>query len=217
MTENFTEGIAFIFEGETEKIFYINLLTHLASVSTDTTFEKQLSDNDGEFYYVWKDLTKSILIKTNNVGTITQIANSGSWFENKCCKNQLPWTVYLCYDTDSSSNNISKFYCGDWLRLRTTLEQNKATVVDLAAHADIEDILLYDLEGICEFLAIDLVSRESLRGRKGKAKLKTLFRQAGQVYHEGERAKRLIEALDCEKIISTAPIKLSELKAHLQK
>lgn len=217
MAENFTEGIAFIFEGETEKIFYINLLTHLASVSADTTFEKQLSDKDGEFYYVWKDPTKSILIKTNNVGTITQIANSGNWFENKCCKNRLSWTVYLCYDTDSSSNNISKFYCGDWLRLRNTIEKNNASAVDLAAHADIEDILLYDLEGICKFLKINPVPRESLKGRKGKAKLKGLFRQAGKTYHEGERAKSLIESLDCEKIISTAPIKLSELKAHLQK
>lgn len=99
-------------------------------------------------------------------------------------KHKIPWTVYLCYDTDSSSSNISKFYEGDWKILRQELENSKATtIVDLAASADIEDIMLYDIESVLTFLGIAMPVK--LVGRKGKAKMKALYRKAGRAYHEG--------------------------------
>ena len=54
-----------------------------------------------------------------------------------------------------------------------------------------------------------------LVGRKGKAKMKALYRSAGRAYHEGERAKDMISKLDFSKITQSAPIKLAELKDHL--
>lgn len=81
----------------------------------------------------------------------------------------MPWTVYLCYDTDSSNSNISKFYEGDWKILRQDLEKSKTTtIVDLAASADIEDIMLYDIESVLAFLGIAMPVK--LVGEKARQK-----------------------------------------------
>ena len=37
----YTEGIAFILEGSTEKVFYLNLIKYLASLDTGVSFEKK--------------------------------------------------------------------------------------------------------------------------------------------------------------------------------
>ncbi len=212
--DKFTEGIAFIMEGKTEKVFYKSFLDSICISNPNIKFGKEYSD-DGEIYYVWSTISKRIIIKVFVVGTISQITNSSSWFANKCAKKiKIPWTVYLCYDTDSSSAEISKFYEGDWQLLRRELIKAHATkVIDLAASADIEDIMLYDLEGICRFLNIAVP--EKLVGRKGKAKMKMLHRNCGLTYHEAERAMPLIKSLDFNKIVEKGPIDLRILKQHL--
>lgn len=75
--------------------------------------------------------------------------------------------------------------------------------------------MLYELEGICEYLHIPIP--EKLEGRKGKAKMKSLHRSCGATYHEGEKALSLIKALDFKKILEKAPIDLEALKQHLLK
>ncbi|MBQ2885598.1 MAG: hypothetical protein IJE43_17875 [Alphaproteobacteria bacterium] len=215
--ENYTEGIAFILEGTTEKVFYKAYLEHLVSLDACASLVRDSSSEEGEIIFCWTSGDKKVLIKFYVVGTITQIVHSGKWFLNKCCKKyKVPWTVYLCYDTDSSNANISKFYEGDWKILRQELEKAKTkSVIDLAASADIEDIMLYDIEGVLKFLAISMP--EKLVGRKGKAKMKALYRSAGSTYHEGDRAKEMIERLNFAKITQDAPIDLSVLKEHLLK
>ena len=198
--ENYTEGIAFILEGTTEKVFYKAYLDYLLTLDSDASLVRDISAEDGEINFWWSSSNKKVLIKFYVVGTITQIVHSGKWFLNRCYKKyKIPWTVYLCYDTDSSNANISKFYEGDWKNLRQELEKAKAElVVDLAASADIEDIMLYDIESILTFLNIPMPAK--LAGRKGKAKMKFLYRNAGKTYHEGDRAKDMIEKLDFSKL-----------------
>ena len=214
----YTEGVAFVLEGATEKVFYLSIMKYLASLNSDVTFEKSISEEDGEVYYVWKHNENIILIKLYVVGTVTQVVHSGKWFENKCAKQyKIPWSVYLCYDTDSPNADVSKFYDGDWKRLRTTITKAKAQqIIDLAASADIEDILLIDVEGICRFLGMETVP-EKIRGRKGKAKMKALYRSCGTTYHEGEKAETMIQSLNYEKIIEQAPIELKKLKDNFMK
>lgn len=180
-----------------------------------TSLIRDKSTDDGEIIFCWQSGEKKILIKFHVVGTITQIVHSGKWFLNMCSKkHKIPWTVFLCYDTDSSNSNISKFYEGDWKILRHELEKSKTTtIVDLAASADIEDIMLYDIESVLNFLGIAMTVKPV--GRKGKAKMKALYRTVGRAYHEGERAKDMISKLDFSKITKSAPIKLAELKDHL--
>lgn len=119
--DKFTEGIAFIMEGKTEKVFYKCFLDHICTSNVNIKFDKEFSD-DGEIYYTWSSSSKKIIIKIFVVGTISQITHSASWFANKCSKKmKIPWTVYLCYDTDSPNAEISKFYEGDWKLLRAEL------------------------------------------------------------------------------------------------
>ena len=119
--------------------------------------------------------------------------HSSRWFISQC-KNKHrdvgSWIVFLCYDLDNYKNDITKFYEGDWVNLRTSLKKKAKAVHDIAAAADIEDIILSDIEGISRFLGSPNTMALPT-GSKGKAKLKKLFRQANRTYHEGKRARTL--------------------------
>lgn len=211
----YTRGIAFVLEGTTEKVFYRAFLKWLAK-QKNYSFVKGDNLNNGDIYFEWDNGSAVILIKFNIVGTVTQISNSGKWFANKCANEyKMPWKVFLCYDTDSPEYDISKFFQDDWEILRKELVKAKAEeIIDLAASADIEDIMLFDLEGICSYLGIDTPNK--LSGRKGKAKMKALFRACGNTYHEGDKAEAMIEALDFQKIIDKSPLNLSKLYNELK-
>lgn len=64
---------------------------------------------------------------------------------------EITWTVFLCYDTDAYKYEVSPYYEGDWKDLRDKIGKVKE-IVDLAAAADIEDVLLMDFEGICKYI-----------------------------------------------------------------
>jgi len=204
----FARGVAFICEGQTERVFYHSMLEYYLSKHRDYRVIKELDRNLCEYQLVLENDLQSVLVKTFTVGTI--IANTqapANWFKNSCKQQhkQIDWTVFLCYDTDSHNKDVSQFQEGDWKELKKSIKKNKQTsIIDLAASADIEDIILLDMEGVCSFLGIILCPIPV--GRKGKSKLKKIFRDNGSCYHEGERAKPLIDHLDKEIIISKSGI-----------
>ena len=211
MADCFNKGIAFILEGDTEKVFYLSLLKHLCKKHDGILLQKQTDANSGEIFYTLGNAEHSILIKFNVVGTISQITNSGNWFERRCYGQHkgLLWTVFLCYDTDNYTHNISKFYEDDWKELRKSISKRKScSIIDLAAQADIEDIMLVDADGIFNFLGMAPIAIPT--GSKGKVKIKKIFRAKGPgyAYHEGDRAEDLIKALDLDKIILESPLPL---------
>ena len=210
MNMSYTKGIAFIMEGSTEKVFYRSFMTWLAN-RQGCKFEKIDALDTGEVLFEWINGDETILIKINVVGPVTQLVHSGKWFSNTCAKRyRIPWNVYLCYDTDNHDYDISKFYRDDWKLLREELKKSKAKkIVDLAARADIEDVMLIDLLGICRYLGI--APPEKLAGRKGKAKMKALYRSCGKTYHEGEKSADMVEKINYEKIIRDGPIPLNLL------
>lgn len=216
MSCEFTKGIAFILEGATEKVFYRSFLQWLAENNEGCSFDKIENTDIGEIAFEWKSGDESVLIKFNIVGAVTQLIHSGKWFANTCArKYKIPWQVFLCYDTDSPDKDISKFYEDDWKLLRDELKKAKAKeIVDLAASADIEDVMLVDLEGICKYLGIPVPTE--LKGRKGKAKMKALYRSCGNTYHEGEKSADMVESLDFYKIINEGPIRLDVLRDSLK-
>lgn len=216
MNNEFIRGIAFIVEGATEKVFYRNFLQWLADNNENCSFNKIDNPDIGEIAFEWLSGEESILIKFNVVGTVTQVVHSGKWFTNTCAKKyKIPWQVFLCYDTDSPDKDISKFYEGDWKLLRDELKKSKAKeIIDLAASADIEDVMLVDIESICKYLGI--TAPKELKGRKGKAKMKALYRSCGNTYHEGDKAENMIKNLDFQKIINEGPIKLNLIKDSLK-
>ncbi len=216
MKETYSKGIAFVFEGDTEKYFYINFLEFLCKKYEGWSI-KELDADLSETYLIEKD-DQQIIIRTNTVGTITQITNSGYWFNNACANKysaKTPWVVFLCYDTDSHTADISKFYSGDWKNLRTILTKRKnIRVVDIAASADIEDLFLTDLESISNYLELEETISDSdvPRKSKGKNSLKLLFRKYNSTYHEGYRALPLIEALNKQTLIDSGMLPLDEIE-----
>ena len=209
---DFAKGIAFIFEGQTESVFYQSILEHYLSKHKGYKITKEQDGVTKEFLQIISNDKQSI-IKTFTVGAIiAHTQASANWFRNNCRQRykQIEWTVFLCYDTDSHTRDVSQFQEGDWKELRKSLHRNKQTsVIDLAASADIEDIMLLDYKGVCAFLGTPICPMPS--GRKGKSKMKKLFRENGSCYHEGERAKTLIEYLDKGVIINNSSIPFDEI------
>lgn len=217
MSNQYDEGIAFILEGDTEKEFYLALLGFLCKKNGGILERQLTSGNSPDVMYSLKTPERSLLLKFNTVNTINQVPRSGRWFITQCKdrhKDVDPWTVFLCYDLDNYKNEITKFYEGDWANLRTSLSKKAKAVYDIAAAADIEDILLSDLAGISAFLGYPS-TMELPAGGKGKVKLKKLFRQAGKTYHEGKRARVLIDALDMQKIMDTSSAPLAVIESVL--
>lgn len=217
MSNKYEEGVAFILEGDTEKEFYLSLLEFLCK-KHDGILERQLDcSNSPDIIYTLKTPNRHLLIKFNTVNTVTQMPHSNRWFITQC-KNKHrdvgSWTVFLCYDLDNYKNDITKFYEWDWANLRTALKKKAKAVHDIAAAADIEDIILSDIEGISCFLGSSSVM-DLPTGGKGKAKLKKLFRQTGKTYHEGKRARTLIDSLNMQKIMDTSSAPLVTIESVL--
>ncbi len=214
VADHFNKGVAFILEGTTEKVFYLELLKFFQKKHPEVDFIRNLDDNTGEISYILQKASTKVLIKFNVVGTISQVINSGEWFVNRCLQPHkgIHWTTFLCYDTDNYTPNISKFYEGDWKELRKKITKGRNDIIDIAAQADIEDILLIDLEGIYHYLGLPVEELPS--GGKGKSKMKKIFRKKGVgfAYHEGERALPLIQALDLEKIVRDSPLPLNKIE-----
>ena len=84
----------------------------------------------------------------------------------------------------------------------------------MAAEADIEDIMLCDFTGVLAFLGLPSDTKLP-NGRKGKARMKRLHKMVAlnKPYHEGDKARPLVRALDMGKILRTAPIPLDMLEA----
>jgi hypothetical protein len=202
-------AFAFILEGATEKVFYIELLQHICRKHGASLNGPTISD--GETIYTITAQGRNAVVKLHAVNAISQVPKAGLWFQSQCLKRyprSVKWHVFLCYDQDDYKPDVTRFFKGDWSALRAELK--KANVIDMAACADIEDVLLQDCDGICHFLRCSPPTK--LTGGKGKVKMKNLFRSAGKVYHEGERARDLIEALDMQKIIDSGILPLEKLE-----
>ena len=223
MEKDFEQGFALILEGETEYQFYKAVLLHLVKKHPECTIEEQNDPDTFEPYYIVFGPFGHRIVRMNAVGTITQIHNSASWFKNKVLltNRSVPWTVFLCYDTDNYNADITKFHEGDWEVFRKELSlQRVKQIIDLAANADIEDVFLQDLHGISTYLQLeeDILPQDLPKGRKGAVRLKQLLiglRSQGRTrvyYHKGERASRLIECLDLDKIIQSNILPLNLLE-----
>ena len=204
--KNYKHGIALIMEGDTELCFYEEILKSI-SLDNNIEFNKYYDETELDYFYELSKNENIILIKMKNAKTITQITNQAIWFNNFCADKfkNVSWHVALCYDTDGK--DISVFSQEDWQILRGKLKSisNVIDIIDCCAQKDVEDLFFIDIENILKFLNIDEnISVDNLRGRKGKVKMKNLYNDyTDKVYHEGKRAKSLIQSLDLRKIIDS--------------
>ncbi len=205
-------GLAFIVEGSTEKVFYLEYLSQLCT-SYGLALRKDMGTQEDRYSIV--SATDEKIVMMISVNSISQMTNSATWF-NRACVDGHPeigdWTVFLCYDTDEYNSDITKFHEGDWAMLRDSITPSAQKIVDMAAKADIEDVMLCDLTSILSYLNLPQETKIP-SGNKGKAKIKKLYRMvaANKAYHSGERAKDLISHLNMAKIRASAPIPLEEI------
>lgn len=204
-------GLAFIVEGATEKVFYHEYLSQLCETK-GLILKKDLDTQEDR--YVMSSANFRRIIMMASVNSVSQMTNSATWFGRACVGENpgVTWTVFLCYDTDEYNSDITKFHEGDWEMLRKSIAPFAQKVVDMAAEADIEDVILCDLPGVLSFLGLSPDTKVP-PGNKGKTKLKTLYRKVApnKAYHSGERAKELISHLDMAKIRALAPVPLKEI------
>lgn len=62
--DKFAEGIAFIMEGKTEKVFYKCFLDYICITNANIKFDREFSD-DGEIYYTWSSSNKKGVLQNN--------------------------------------------------------------------------------------------------------------------------------------------------------
>lgn len=105
--------------------------------------------------------------------------------------------VFLCYDTDyfefSSKPSVDWNEVNDKLMLLGAKE-----VYHIKAEKCIEDFLLYDVDGICNYLKIKKPGR--IKGKNGVEKLDYLFSLGNRVYQKGYLSKDFIKSLNITKI-----------------
>lgn len=212
-----TLGIAVISEGVTEKVFYREYFLHVCRKLGLQVELTTISDTPA-LLISGKMGVATVLFQS--MDSVSQMPNADRWFLNVCIPlyPRYEWHVFLCYDTDECNDDVTKFYEGDWEILRSTLRPHAESVVDMAAQADIEDVFLGDKGSILRFL--DLPDSTPVPfSKKGKRKLRKLFRLAGQTYHPGDRAKALIESLDMDIVAKNAPrgINFSSINVLLNK
>lgn len=59
--DNYTEGIAFILEGATEKVFYKAYLEYLSALDEKTSLIRNKLTDDGEIIFCWNLVKKRFL------------------------------------------------------------------------------------------------------------------------------------------------------------
>ena len=216
LAESYDAGVAFIVEGQTEEEFYRQYL-FWACLNHHGSYIREGRDL-GEVRYVVCNEGRETLVKFMSMNSISQITNSGAWFLRSCAARHLgiPWHVFLAYDTDGHSAPVSQFHEGDWAALRGEIGASAASVTDLAAEADIEDVMLLDAEGVLAFLGLPLDTKIPAGG-KGKSKMRRLHRMVSvrNAYHEGSKAGPLIKSLDMGLIASRSSIPFEAIDAAI--
>ncbi len=203
-------------EGETEKVFYHEYLASLCRSrgfilskdedSQEDMYEIDLGDGEKAIVMLWAS------------NSVSQMVSGSIWFRRACAASypEVEWTAFLCYDTDEYNSRITRFHEGDWSELRKDIDDSALKVVDMAAEADIEDIMLCDYGSVLEFLGLP-ADTPLPNGNKGKTKLKKLHRMVAPnvAYHEGARARSLIRSLNMDEIKRNTSIPLDEIDKAL--
>ena len=119
---------------------------------------------------------------------------------NKVKKSGGVLKVVICsYDSDVFDYNHNPPI--DWTSLKKELEnitRSKNIVLMPSIHS-IEDWLLSDIDGLCNYLKTK--RPRSLPGKNGHEKIKHLFKLYNKVYYQGYDSENIIARLDVAKII----------------
>lgn len=175
-------------------------------------------DTEEEFY---KRLLQEIRIKAGgtlpckveikNVKGVGQYKVKVSRIFERRIKKQYPNAeidIFLSYDTDVFE--LGKKPPVNWDEVVETLYGLGANAVHrIEAKKSIEDWILYDIEGIRDFLK--LPKKQKLDGYHGTSGLQQLFKKANKTYVKGNNSMGLVQSLDFKVIFPKICSEIREL------
>ena len=169
-------------EGDTDEVFFKALIDYYASVSSNKLLPYEVCNLKGVTRYSSKLLAK---LKNEYLPT----AKLGSYkIKTVCCS----------YDTDVFEVKQPQIVKWDDIG-KSVKRMGIDEFIRVGVKSSIEDWILNDIHGICNFLRLKQVP-SSLKGINGYQKLLDLYNKARKTYKKGYETKELIIALDMSAI-----------------
>ena len=169
-------------EGDTDEVFFKALIDYYASVSSNKLLPYDVCNLRGITRYSSKLLAK---LKNEYLPT----AKTGSYkIKTVCCS----------YDTDVFEVKQPQIVKWDAIG-KSVKRMGIDEFIRVGVKSSIEDWILDDMHGICNFLRLKQVP-SSLKGINGYQKLLDLYNKARKTYKKGYETKELINALDMSAI-----------------
>ena len=169
-------------EGDTDEVFFKALIDYYASVSSNKLLPYEVCNLKGVTRYSSKLLAK---LKNEYLPT----AKLGSYkIKTVCCS----------YDTDVFEVKQPQIVKWDDIG-KSVKRMGIDEFIRVGVKSSIEDWILNDIHGICNFLRLKQVP-SSLKGINGYQKLLDLYNKARKTYKKGYETKELIKALDMSAI-----------------
>ena len=169
-------------EGDTDEVFFKALIDYYASVSSNKLLPYDVCNLKGVTRYSSKLLAK---LKNEYLPT----AKTGSYkIKTVCCS----------YDTDVFEVKQPQIVKWDAIG-KSVKRMGIDEFIRAGVKSSIEDWILDDMHGICNFLRLKQVPL-SLKGINGYQKLLDLYNKASKTYKKGYETKELINALDMSAI-----------------
>ncbi len=169
-------------EGDTDEVFFKALIDYYASVSSNKLLPYDVCNLRGVTRYSSKLLAK---LKNEYLPT----AKTSSYkIKTVCCS----------YDTDVFE--VKQPQIVKWNAIGKSVKRMGIDeFIRVGVKSSIEDWILDDMHGICNFLRLKQVP-SSLKGINGYQKLLDLYNKARKTYKKGYETKELINALDMSTI-----------------
>ena len=169
-------------EGDTDEVFFKTLIDYYASASSNKLLPYEVCNLKGVTRYSSKLLAK---LKNEYLPT----AKLGSYkIKTVCCS----------YDTDVFEVKQPQIVKWDDIG-KSVKRMGIDEFIRVGVKSSIEDWILNDIHGICNFLRLKQVP-SSLKGINGYQKLLDLYNKARKTYKKGYETKELINALDMSAI-----------------
>lgn len=180
-----SKGIVLFLEGDTEEEIYRKFIEKLHARST------------GERFAVERLIVRNLKGIGNYKNRVVRVFTRQIQQSNP----GIDFDVFLCYDTDVFDFSTNPPV--DWAEVEKSLIAAGAKrVVHIKAKHSIEDWILSDFQGLCNYLKLPVTTNVS--GSVGLKKVENLFKKANKVYVKGSKVKGLVEVLDIQKIMCAA-------------
>ncbi len=184
-------------EGDTDEVFFKTLIDYYTSASSSKLLPYDICNLKGVTRYSSKLLAK---LKNEYLPT----AKTGSYkIKTVCCS----------YDTDVFEVKQPQIVKWDAIG-KSVKRMGIDEFIRVGVKSSIEDWILDDMHGICNFLRLKQVP-SSLKGINGYQKLLDLYNKARKTYKKGYETKELINALDMSAIRNKRQDVLAQLEDAL--